>query len=87
MGFWRGATAWQAWLLTFGLIGAVLLSIGGNVGVSLWNRWFFDTLENKGAATAGYALVAFIGLAACMPAVSVCIVLAREQPRRTGANG
>ena len=77
-GFWRGATAWQAWLLTLGLIGAVLLSIGGNVGVSLWNRWFFDALENKDAATAGYALVAFIGLAACMTAVSVCIVLARE---------
>jgi len=77
-GFWRGESAWRAWLLTLGLVGAVLLNIGGNVGVSLWNRWFFDALESKDAATAGYALVAFLGLAGAITAVSVCIVLARE---------
>ncbi|MFO1188436.1 MAG: ABC transporter ATP-binding protein/permease [Alphaproteobacteria bacterium] len=77
-GFWRGKTAWRAWLLTLGLVGAVLLNIGGNVGISLWNRWFFDALETKNAETASYALAAFLGLAGAITAVSVCIVLARE---------
>lgn len=77
-GFWRGPTAVTAWLLTFGLGTAVLLSIGGNVGVSMWNRWFFDALERRDGDTAGWALLAFLALAAAMTAVSVCIVLSRE---------
>lgn len=77
-GFWRGPTALTAWLLTIALCAAVLLSIGGNVGVSMWNRWFFDALERKDGATAGLALVAFLALAAGMTAASVGIVLSRE---------
>lgn len=77
-GYWCGATAWQAWLLTGGLTVAVLLSIAGNVGVSLWNRWFFDALEAKAGGTAALALGAFVLFAAAMTAVSVCTVLSRE---------
>jgi len=77
-GFWRGPTAVTAWLLSIGLGLAVLLSIGGNVGVSMWNRWFFDALERRDGGTASLALLAFLALAAAMTAVSVCIVLSRE---------
>jgi len=77
-GYWRGPSAWQAWLLTAGLTSAVLLSIAGNVGVSLWNRWFFDALEAKAGGTAALALGAFVLFAAAITAVSVCTVLTRE---------
>ena len=39
-GYRRGRTAIDAWALalTFGV--AVLIGIAGNIGISMWNRWF-----------------------------------------------
>ncbi len=75
VGYWQGPTAIQAWLLTLALGAAVLFGIAGNVGVSMWNRWFFDALEDKDAGSAGWALLAFLGLAVAITAMSVCDVL------------
>ncbi len=44
----------------------------------MWNRWFFDALENKDAGSAGLALLAFGGIALLLTALAVAIVLGRE---------
>ena len=64
--------------MTIGLGAAVLFSIGANVGVSMWNRWFFDALEQKDAAEAGWSLLAFLGIAIGATAANVALVLTRE---------
>jgi putative ATP-binding cassette transporter len=78
-GFWRGPTATRAWLLTFGLAGCLFLKLLVDVATNRWNRWFFDALEKKDAASAGLAALAFPGLIAAVAAVGVGIVLTRER--------
>lgn len=77
-GFWSGPTARTAWLFTFGLAGCLFLKLLVDVATNRWNRWFFDALEKKDAASAGVAALAFLGLVAAVAAVGVGIVLTRE---------
>lgn len=77
-GFWRGPAARTAWLFTLGLAGCLLLKLLVDVATNRWNRWFFDALENKDAASAGMAVLAFLGLVVAVAAVGVGIVLTRE---------
>lgn len=77
-GFWRGATAPRAWLLTIGLGVCLLLSTAVTVGLNRWQRWFFDALERKDAETAAWAVLVFLGIIAAMAAIGVGIVLTRE---------
>jgi vitamin B12/bleomycin/antimicrobial peptide transport system ATP-binding/permease protein len=77
-GFWIGGSWPLAWGLTIGLAALVLLNIGVNVAVNGWQRWFFDALEKKDAATALEALTAFGGLVVIVAGVGVLIVLTRE---------
>ena len=77
-GFWRGANARQAWLWTVALAGFLVLKLGVDVANNTWNRWFFDALERRDAASAGLAVLAFGLLVACIAAVGVGIVISRE---------
>jgi putative ATP-binding cassette transporter len=77
-GWWRGASARNAWLLTIALAALVIGNIGVNVAVNQWNRVFFDALERRDSGTLGLALAAFVGLVAITAAVGVLIVLTRE---------
>ncbi len=77
-GFWRGATASRAWLLTIGLGFCLSLSMAVTVGLNRWQRWFFDALERKDAETAAWAVLVFLGIIAAMAAIGVGIVLTRE---------
>src|SRR5918998_1390612 len=45
--FWRRGGPRRAWLLTGGLLVIVLLNLGIQYGINLWNRMFFDALEKK----------------------------------------
>lgn len=78
-GFWRGPSARVAWLLTFSLAGVLVCKLAVDVASNRWNRWFFDALEKRDAASAGYAVLAFMVLVAAVAAVGVGIVLARER--------
>ncbi|HEY8578337.1 MAG TPA: SbmA/BacA-like family transporter, partial [Beijerinckiaceae bacterium] len=78
-GFWTGASARMAWTLTFGLAGFLLLKLAVDVATNRWNRWFFDALERRDAWSATTAVLAFVLLLACVAAVGVGIVLARER--------
>jgi putative ATP-binding cassette transporter len=40
-GFWRGPSAWKAWLLVVALIANVLLQLVTQYGLNFWNRDFF----------------------------------------------
>jgi putative ATP-binding cassette transporter len=77
-GFWRGPSARTAWLFTLGLAGCLFLKLLVDVATNRWNRWFFDALEKKDAASAGVAVLAYLGLVMAVAAVGVGIVLTRE---------
>lgn len=77
-GYWRGPTALEAWALLLLLGLAVLVGIGGNIGFSMWNRWFFDALEQKDAAKLGWSLMALLGIVVATTANDVVLVLSRE---------
>ena len=77
-GYWSGATAVQAWLLTLGLAAFLITSVGATAGLNWWNRWFFDALERRDQASAALAVPVFFGIIAAMAAIGVGIVLTRE---------
>src|ERR1700750_836346 len=77
-GFWQGATRFRAWALTLGLIAFLILSTGATVALNHWNRWFFDSLENRDVAGLTHAVLLFAAIIAAMAAIGVGIVLTRE---------
>ncbi len=77
-GFWRGASAAHAWMLTLGLGVCLVLSTGATVALNHWNRWFFDSLEARDTASLTNAVFVFALIIVAMAAVGVAIVLTRE---------
>jgi putative ATP-binding cassette transporter len=49
-GYWRGASAWRAWLLIAVLIATVLLQLLTQYALNYWNRDFFDAIGRKDGA-------------------------------------
>jgi putative ATP-binding cassette transporter len=70
-GHWKGATAFQVWGLT--ILGLVL--VVGNIivqyGINVWNRAFFNALEQHDATFAYRAIVLFFVLAFLAALVAV----------------
>src|SRR5262245_28003111 len=60
--YWRGPTAREAWALFLLLGAAVLVGIAGNVGFSMWNRWFFDALEQHDAPKLLWSLLGLLAI-------------------------
>jgi putative ATP-binding cassette transporter len=79
VGFWRGPTARQAWTLTLALLALILIAIAVQYGLNRWNRYFFDALESKDAATASHAVVLFLGICA----VAILVAVAQNWTRMT----
>jgi putative ATP-binding cassette transporter len=77
-GFWRGASAVRAWALTLGLALFLILSTAATVALNQWNRWFFDSLENRDVEGLTHAVFVFGLIIVAMAAVGVGIVLTRE---------
>jgi putative ATP-binding cassette transporter len=78
-GFWQGAEARRAWILTITLATVLILSTSLTVALNHWTRWFFDALERRDAATLWQSATVFLAIVAAMAAVGVCIVLTRER--------
>ena len=61
--YWKGPTAVQAWSLT----GISLVLVVGNIvvqyGINVWNRAFFNALEQRDPAFTYRAIVLFLILA------------------------
>jgi putative ATP-binding cassette transporter len=81
-GFWRGPTAWSAWLLTALLVGTVLLQLAIQYRLNYWSRDFFDAFGRRdGPSLRGQALF-FLPLAGSSILVAVLAVWARMTTQR-----
>src|SRR3954447_6548651 len=49
LGYWRTR---RAWVLTIGLAGVIVANLVVQYGLNVWNRNFFDALQNRDTATA-----------------------------------
>lgn len=58
LGFWSGPSSRRAWLLTLAVLVLAFSYIAAQVGMTTWNRLFFDALETRSAV----AVMAAIGL-------------------------
>ena len=61
-GYWRGASARDAWTWTSLALALVFANLAVSVGLNRWNRWFFDSLEKKQGDQLLTALAVFVGL-------------------------
>ena len=82
-GFWRGRTAWRAWLLVALLITTVLLQLLTQYGLNYWNRDFFNAIGRKNAADLRIEALRFLPLAAASLFLTIFSVWARMTMQRT----
>lgn len=76
-GFWRGATARRAWLLTIGSAVLVVANIAVQFGINEWNKYFFNALDKKNSTFVFQAMELFAALALISTAVAVCTLMVR----------
>ena len=76
-GYWRGATARQACVLSTLTIVLVMANIAVQYGVNRWNRFFFDALERKQSGIVLTAIGLFAVLAVASSFVAVYQLVAR----------
>jgi putative ATP-binding cassette transporter len=77
LGFWRGDTRRQAWLLTSAALLFLLANLAAALAVNRWNKFFFDALERKDTATVIAAIGLVLVLAVISAAMSAGLVHAR----------
>lgn len=81
-GFWGGASAGWAWLLTVLLIVTVLLQLLTQYSLNFWNRDFFNAVERKNGAELLTQALRFIPLAGASLALAVFSVWGRMTLQR-----
>jgi vitamin B12/bleomycin/antimicrobial peptide transport system ATP-binding/permease protein len=82
-GFWRGRSAWRAWLLVALLIATVLLQLLTQYGLNFWNRDFFNAIGRKDAAALWIEAMRFVPLAAASLFLTILSVWSRMTMQRT----
>jgi putative ATP-binding cassette transporter len=80
LGFWRTR---GAWILTIALGAVIIVNIGVQYGLNVWNRNFFDALENRDTASAINQGLLFPILAAASVVLGVFAVNLRMKTQRT----
>lgn len=81
-GFWKRRGDRLAWFLSIGLLLLVVLTVGAQFGINLWNRTIFDALEKRDAATVLYMAGIFVPLAATSIGLGVLGVYTRMTLQR-----
>lgn len=81
-GFWSGASAGWAWLLTVLLIVTVLLQLLTQYSLNFWNRDFFNAVERKNGAELLTQALRFVPLAGASLALAVFSVWGRMTLQR-----
>ncbi len=81
-GFWRGRSAWTAWPLTVSLILIVLLQLGVQYQLNLWNRNFFDALGRRNAHALWSQAALFVPLIAGSVTLAAASVWGRMTAQR-----
>jgi putative ATP-binding cassette transporter len=81
-GFWVGASAWWAWLLTGLLVTTVLLQLLTQYWLNYWNRDFFNAVERKDGAELLMQAWQFVPIAAASLTLAVFSVWGRMTLQR-----
>lgn len=82
-GFWRGRSAWRAWLLIALLIATVLLQLLTQYWLNFWNRDFFNAIERKDGTELWAQAMIFGPLAASSLALALISVWGRMTMQRS----
>jgi putative ATP-binding cassette transporter len=82
-GFWRGPSAWRAWLLVVLLIATVLLQLWTLYGLNFWNRDFFNAIGRNDAADLWTQALRFVPLAGASIFLAILSVWTRMTLQRT----
>src|SRR5450631_814959 len=82
-GFWRGPSAWRAWLLCVLLIATVLLQLAVQFRINFWNRDFFNAIERKDGAELWRQALIFLPLAVASLTLAILSVWSRMTMQRT----
>src|SRR5450755_3010224 len=81
-GFWRGRSAWRAWLLVVLLIATVLLQLLTQYWLNFWNRDFFNAIERKDGIELWSQALIFVPLAAASLTLAIVSVWCRMTMQR-----
>lgn len=81
-GFWGRNGSRLAWPLSLGLLVLILINLGIQYGINVWNRRIFDALENRDSPTVFYLIAVFIPLATGSVVLGVIQVYARMNIQR-----
>jgi putative ATP-binding cassette transporter len=82
-GFWRGRSAWLAWVLVISLFANVLLQLLTQYGLNFWNRGFFDAIGRKDQAQLWTQAMRFVPLAGASLVLTVSSVWLRMTLQRS----
>ena len=82
-GYWRGPSAWRAWLLVGVLIATVLLQLLTQYALNFWNRDFFDAVGRRDATGLWAQALRFAPLAVASLTITVVSVWARMTMQRS----
>src|SRR5436305_13120358 len=58
-GYWGNNGDRLAWLFSIGLLILIVVNVGFQYGINVWNRAIFDAIEQRDAATAFYLTLVF----------------------------
>jgi putative ATP-binding cassette transporter len=82
-GFWRGRSAWRAWLLCALMIATVILQLLTQYRLNFWNRDFFNAIGFKDAAGLWIQALRFVPLAGASLFLTILSVWSRMTMQRT----
>src|SRR5256886_10188851 len=81
-GFWGKNGDRLAWILSIGLLVLIVVNVGFQYGINVWNRAIFDALERRDSATVYYLSAVFFPLAFGSVALGMAQVVARMSIQR-----
>ena len=80
--FWGRNGGRLAWFLSFALLAIIVVQVGVQYGINIWNRHIFDALEKKDAAVVFHLIAIFIPLGIGSVVLAVIQVYARMTIQR-----
>src|SRR5258707_2384456 len=81
-GFWGANGDRLAWILSIGLLVLIVVNVGFQYGINVWNRAMFDGIEKRDSATVYYLSAVFFPLAIGSVVLAVAQVFARMSIQR-----
>jgi len=77
LGFWRGDSARAAWFLSLAFLACLFASMGLQVAVTRWNKYFFDALQAKDMRVVQLSVLLALALALATAFVAVLLIQSR----------